>query len=175
MMSSKHAHRLEDLRPEGLAHLDQPLVPLLEDAGVQAIEEATARGVSINATVSFTVANAVAVAALVQRDPQLLEHAGVLRADESHGEQHQLAVDLELAAGDLDHLRPSVLGAAPFESNAVELPHLAVRISRYDSHASLTSLVSMELSRWLCLSVVMSPCCLLTYLTVPLGMEKQVS
>lgn len=37
------------------------------DAGVQAIEEVTARGVSINATVSFTLPQAIAVAEAVER------------------------------------------------------------------------------------------------------------
>ncbi len=36
-------------------------------AGVEAMEEATYRGISINATVSFTVAQAVAVAEAVER------------------------------------------------------------------------------------------------------------
>ena len=37
-------------------------------AGVEAMEEATYRGISINATVSFTVSQAVAVAEAVERD-----------------------------------------------------------------------------------------------------------
>jgi len=41
-------------------------IPVTE-AGVQAIEEATYRGISINATVSFTVAQAIAVAESVER------------------------------------------------------------------------------------------------------------
>jgi transaldolase len=45
-------------------------------AGVAAIEEVTAAGVSINATVSFTVAQAVAVAEAVERGLARLEAAG---------------------------------------------------------------------------------------------------
>ena len=45
-------------------------------AGVRAVEEATAAGVSINATVSFTVPQAVAVAEAVERGLQRREAAG---------------------------------------------------------------------------------------------------
>ena len=45
-------------------------------AGVWAIEEATARGISINATVSFTVAQAIAVAEAVERGLRRREAAG---------------------------------------------------------------------------------------------------
>ncbi len=45
-------------------------------AGVEAIEEATARGISINATVSFTVPQAVAVAEAVERGLARREKAG---------------------------------------------------------------------------------------------------
>jgi transaldolase len=45
-------------------------------AGVRAIEEVTAAGVSINATVSFTVPQALAVAAAVERGLQRREAAG---------------------------------------------------------------------------------------------------
>lgn len=46
-------------------------------AGVKAIEEATYRGVSINATVSFTVPQAVAVAEAVERGLQRREREGL--------------------------------------------------------------------------------------------------
>lgn len=45
-------------------------------AGVEAIEEVTARGVNINATVSFTVPQALAVAAAVERGLERREAAG---------------------------------------------------------------------------------------------------
>lgn len=47
------------------------------EAGVQAMEEATFRGISINATVSFTVAQAVAVAEAVERGLKRREAAGL--------------------------------------------------------------------------------------------------
>jgi transaldolase len=50
----------------GLAPNMQVKIPVTQ-AGVQAIEEATARGVSVNATVCFTVPQAVAVAEAVER------------------------------------------------------------------------------------------------------------
>ncbi|MGL4651138.1 MAG: transaldolase family protein, partial [Caldilineaceae bacterium] len=46
-------------------------------AGVEAIEEATAQGVSINATVSFTVPQAIAVAEAVERGLRRREAAGL--------------------------------------------------------------------------------------------------
>ena len=46
-------------------------------AGIEAIEEATALGISINATVSFTVAQAVAVAEAVERGLRRREAAGL--------------------------------------------------------------------------------------------------
>lgn len=45
-------------------------------AGIKAMEEVTARGISINATVSFTVAQAIAVAEAVERGLQRREAAG---------------------------------------------------------------------------------------------------
>ena len=45
-------------------------------AGIQAIEEVTARGVSINATVSFSVPQAIAVAEAVERGLRRRERAG---------------------------------------------------------------------------------------------------
>jgi transaldolase len=45
-------------------------------AGITAIEEATSRGISINATVSFTVAQALAVAEAVERGLRRREAAG---------------------------------------------------------------------------------------------------
>ena len=45
-------------------------------AGIRAIEEATVQGVSINATVSFTVPQAIAVAEAVERGLQRRERAG---------------------------------------------------------------------------------------------------
>jgi transaldolase len=56
-----HAERLSKLAPNM-----QVKIPATS-AGIQAIEEATYRGVSINATVSFTVPQALAVAAAVER------------------------------------------------------------------------------------------------------------
>jgi transaldolase len=50
----------------GLAPNMQVKIPVTR-AGVQAIEEATARGVSVNATVCFTVPQAIAVAEAVER------------------------------------------------------------------------------------------------------------
>jgi len=47
------------------------------ETGIQAIEEATYRGVSINATVSFTVAQAVAVAEAIERGFQRREAEGL--------------------------------------------------------------------------------------------------
>lgn len=54
------------LEIHGLAENMQVKIPASE-AGIKAMEEATYRGVSINATVSFTVAQAVAVAEAVER------------------------------------------------------------------------------------------------------------
>jgi transaldolase len=54
------------VRFDGLAPNMQVKMPVTS-AGVKAIEEATCRGVNINATVSFTVAQAVAVAEAVER------------------------------------------------------------------------------------------------------------
>lgn len=54
------------LEIHGLAENMQVKMPASQ-AGIQAMEEATYRGVSINATVSFTVAQAVAVAEAVER------------------------------------------------------------------------------------------------------------
>ncbi len=45
-------------------------------AGVEAIEELTRRGISVNATVSFTVAQAIAVAEAIERGLQRREAAG---------------------------------------------------------------------------------------------------
>ena len=50
----------------GLAPNMQVKIPVTE-AGIQAIEDATYRGISINATVSFTVAQAIAVADAMER------------------------------------------------------------------------------------------------------------
>ena len=50
-------------------------IPVTE-AGVQAIEEATAHGISINATVSFTVPQALAVGAAVQKGLERRQQAG---------------------------------------------------------------------------------------------------
>lgn len=53
----------------------QVKIPVTQ-AGIQAIEEATYRGVNVNATVSFTVAQAVAVAEAVQRGLKRREAEG---------------------------------------------------------------------------------------------------
>ena len=52
-------------------------------AGIVAIEEATYRGVSINATVSFTVPQALAVAEAVERGLRRRESRG--QDDQQHG------------------------------------------------------------------------------------------
>lgn len=64
----RDAHRLLDqaLEIHGLAENMQVKIPASQ-AGVQAMEEATYHGVSINATVCFTVAQAAAVAEAVER------------------------------------------------------------------------------------------------------------
>lgn len=51
------------------------------DAGIKAMEEATYRGVSINATVSFTVAQAVAVAEAVERGLKRRKEEGLFCGD----------------------------------------------------------------------------------------------
>src|SRR5690606_16579574 len=43
------------------------------------------------------------VAARVQLDRRLFDEALVTRADEAHGEQHQVGLELELRTGDLLH------------------------------------------------------------------------
>ena len=63
------------LRFSALAPNMQVKIPVT-CAGVQAIEEATAAGVSINATVCFTVPQALAVAAAVERGLERREAAG---------------------------------------------------------------------------------------------------
>ena len=57
----EHAEHFHHLAPNM-----QVKIPVTE-AGVQAIEDATYRGISINATVSFTVAQAIAVAEAMER------------------------------------------------------------------------------------------------------------
>jgi transaldolase len=57
----EHAEHFHQLAPNM-----QVKIPVTE-AGIQAIEEATYRGISINATVSFTVAQAIAVAEAMER------------------------------------------------------------------------------------------------------------
>lgn len=52
-------------------------------AGIQAIEEATARGISVNATVSTTVAQAIAVAEAVERGLRNREARGLSNAEMS--------------------------------------------------------------------------------------------
>ena len=70
------------LMADQAAHFDtlapnmQVKMPALPAAGIKAVEEATARGVSINATVSFTVPQAVAVAEAVQRGLERRRAAG---------------------------------------------------------------------------------------------------
>ena len=64
------------LHLNGLGINMQVKIPALK-AGIEAIEEATYRGVSINATVSFTVAQAVAVAEAVERGLKRRESEGL--------------------------------------------------------------------------------------------------
>jgi transaldolase len=66
-----HALRLSQLAPNM-----QVKIPATS-AGIQAIEEATFRGVSINATVCFTVPQALAVAAAVERGLDRRTEAGM--------------------------------------------------------------------------------------------------
>jgi transaldolase len=63
------------VRFAGLAPNMQVKIPATS-AGIDAIEEATAAGVSINATVSFTVPQALAVAEAVERGLRLRQAAG---------------------------------------------------------------------------------------------------
>lgn len=60
----------------GLAPNIQVKIPVTK-AGIQAIEEATYRGVNINATVSFTVPQAIAVAEAVERGLRRRESEGM--------------------------------------------------------------------------------------------------
>jgi len=69
-------------------------------AGIAAIEEATYHGVSINATVSFSVAQAVAAAAAVER--------GLARRDAEHGDTIRMGPVITIMMGRLeDWLRES--------------------------------------------------------------------
>ena len=65
----------QSLRFSVLAPNMQVKIPATR-AGIRAIEEVTAAGVSINATVSFTVSQALAVADAVERGLQRLQDAG---------------------------------------------------------------------------------------------------
>jgi len=65
------------LRFHGLAPNAQVKIPATK-AGVEAIEEATASGVSVNATVSFTVSQAIAVAEAVERGAARAANPGAL-------------------------------------------------------------------------------------------------
>ena len=73
----RNAERMleQGLRFAGLAPNMQVKFPATA-AGLEAIERATAAGVSINATVSFTVAQAVAVGVAVERGLEAAEAAG---------------------------------------------------------------------------------------------------
>ena len=64
------------VRFDALAPNMQVKIPVTE-AGIAAIEEATARGVNVNATVSFTVPQAIAVAEAVERGLGRSEAAGL--------------------------------------------------------------------------------------------------
>ncbi|MHB8429893.1 MAG: transaldolase family protein [Acidimicrobiales bacterium] len=63
------------VRFDGLAPNIQVKFPATH-AGISGLEEATSRGVNINATVCFTVSQAVAVAEAVERGLNLLAHKG---------------------------------------------------------------------------------------------------
>ena len=64
------------VRFDGLARNIQVKIPVTA-AGISALEEATFRGVSVNATVSFTVPQALAVAEAVERGLRRREAAGL--------------------------------------------------------------------------------------------------
>jgi len=68
-------------------------IPVTE-AGIEAIEEATYRGVSINATVSFTLAQAIAVAEAVER--------GLKRREQENLDVSQMGPVCTLMVGRLD-------------------------------------------------------------------------
>ncbi len=74
----RDAARLAD-QAEEFSHLAKNIIVKIPvtAAGVEAIEEATFRGVSINATVSFSVAQAIAVAEAVERGLTRREAAGL--------------------------------------------------------------------------------------------------
>src|SRR5262245_44236921 len=54
------------------------------------------------------------VAALVEAHAELLDHPWAFRTEKAEREQHELALDLELAPRDLDHLRAAVVALLPF-------------------------------------------------------------
>src|SRR5262249_23953632 len=68
------------------------------------------------------------VAALVELHAELVDHPRLLRSEEPHGEQHEVAIELAVAAGNLDHLHAAVVGLLPLETDAVELLHVAVGV-----------------------------------------------
>src|SRR5690606_33815835 len=63
------------------------------------------------------------VAPLVQFDPELIENAAVapFGTDEAHGEQDEIGLQLELAAGDLLHAHAAVLALDPLKPDGVQL------------------------------------------------------
>ena len=67
----EHALHLASLAPN--AAIKCPLVP----AGIEALEELTAKGISINATVSFSVPQALAAAEAVEKGWQRAEASGI--------------------------------------------------------------------------------------------------
>ncbi|OGR03021.1 MAG: transaldolase [Deltaproteobacteria bacterium RIFOXYA12_FULL_61_11] len=87
-----HALELRDLAPN-LA-IKVPAVP----AGLRALEELTARGVSVNATVSFTLAQTIACAEAIE--------AGLRRAEDHGLDPSTIAPHVTLMVGRIDdHLR----------------------------------------------------------------------
>ena len=71
-------------------------------AGIDAIEEATARGVNLNATVSFTVPQALAVGAAMERGLDRLAAAG--------GDPSRLAPVVTIMVGRLDDWMKAIVG-----------------------------------------------------------------
>ena len=55
------------------------------------------------------------VASRVELDAERLDQAVALRVQEAHRQQHEVGVDVELAAGDLDHLHAAVLVRLPVQ------------------------------------------------------------
>ncbi len=83
----------QTLRFGELADNIQVKIPVTE-AGIQAIEEASFRGISINATVSFSVAQAIAVAEAVER--------GLRRREENGDDTNRISSVCTIMVGRVD-------------------------------------------------------------------------